>query len=81
MCAVSPDALHHAGRCVGVGVCVCVCREGGVTQSVTHVTAQCQVDRACDVSARCQVGTVSIMHHARRWHWQAHHFEVFQKHL
>ena len=24
MCAVSPDALHHAGRCVGVGVCVCV---------------------------------------------------------
>lgn len=29
---------------------------GGVTHSVTHVTAWCQVDRACDVSARCQVG-------------------------
>lgn len=72
MCAISPDALHHTGSWVV---------QGGVTQSVTHVTAWCQVDRACDVSARCQVGIISIMHHAQLWHWQAHHFEVFQKHL
>ncbi|KAK5867663.1 hypothetical protein PBY51_012132 [Eleginops maclovinus] len=55
--------------------------QGGVTQSIIHVTVWCQVDRAYDVSTRCQVGTFSIMHHAQCWHWQAHHFEVFQKHL
>lgn len=36
----------------------------GVTQTVTHVAVHCQADGEGDVSARCQVGTYSIMHQA-----------------
>ena len=48
MCAVSPRCPSSHWELEFV--------RGGVTHSVTHVTAWCQVDRACDVSARCQVG-------------------------
>lgn len=36
----------------------------GVTRTVIHVLARCQADGEGDISARCQVGTCSIMHQA-----------------